>query len=63
MMLLSKLKKIIMWIVGTFAPWRSQEEEGEGKRSGVGQLAGAPELPGGMKFSDNIAQSPVLCLV
>ena len=63
MMLLSRLKKIIMWIVGTLAPWRFQEEEGEGKSSGAEQLAGSLELPGGMQFSDNTPQSPVLSLV
>lgn len=52
-----------MWIVGTLAPWRFQEEEGEGKSSGAEQLAGSLELPGGMQFSDNTPQSPVLSLV
>lgn len=63
-MLLSKLKKkIIMWIVGTLAPWRFIDEGGEGKSNGARQFAGASEHPGEMKFSDNIPQSPVLCLI
>lgn len=52
-----------MWIVGTLAPWRFQEEEGEGKRRDTEQLAGSLELPEGMQFSDNTPESPVLCLV
>ena len=52
-----------MWIVGTLAPWRFQEEEGEGTRRDTEQLAGSLELPEGMQFSDNTPESPVLCLV
>lgn len=52
-----------MWIVGTLAPWRFIDEGGEGKSNGARQFAGASEHPGEMKFSDNIPQSPVLCLI
>jgi hypothetical protein len=59
MMLLSKLgKKFLMWIMENLALWRFQDEraiEGrESKYSGARQLAGASELPGGVRFSNSI---------